>query len=336
MLIWIAILTNVFERIAGAMRVFTAAPWIKVVLNSREGCSRRANAPFSRFVTAMVFLSVVSCEPRQHSAQATNRSPDTTQFTVSTPNLEVSVVNHRGRPPRLKQMIDQELSPSESDPAPDVPGTFETSYGETGVIDVEKPAAQIWLNACSTIQIPTPSVLKQKSTVLQGEALIRASKDSLSVCFGRDVTCSINSAEVFISCYPDDGYMSVICLSGKSAYIHLKTARLNCLLRPGESIQIYPNGHVTAYSRDTAYIRDLTKNSIVSGTAETREVFRRISRWYGIAVEYRGELPTRFWTGNLGQDQGVENVVNILNATMTDYLTCKLTRNAITVTAAAP
>jgi ferric-dicitrate binding protein FerR (iron transport regulator) len=154
----------------------------------------------------------------------------------------------------------------------------------------------ITLNADSHLQFPAVFTGPERRVKLSGEGYFEVAHNPSKpfiVQFNKDSIIKVLGTHFNIRSYSDDDSTKVTLLSGK---IQMGARQDAPLLYPGcqAVLSNKPGFQITqvtpfAINQAVAWAKD----SIYFKNASVREVMRQLSRWYGITVEFKGDVANR-------------------------------------------
>jgi ferric-dicitrate binding protein FerR (iron transport regulator) len=115
-----------------------------------------------------------------------------------------------------------------------------------------------------------------------------------------------------IDAYPDDPARRTTLLEGA---VRVSGQHGTALLKPGQQARSEGTGPIDVLSDVDLDATMAWKNGKLSlQNADVKAIFRQISRWYDMDVQYEGTMPgTQFW-GIIGRNVSLSNVLHVLEA----------------------
>lgn len=188
-----------------------------------------------------------------------------------------------------------------------------------GIYQLRLPdGTRAMLNAASSITFPTAFIGKERKVKITGEVFFDVKTDA-----GQPFIVETSGGEIMVlgtqfnvHAYDEEPVYKVSLAEGA---IKLN----NKLLKPG---QAYLNGKVvpTNISGDIAW-----KNGLFAfKDVDIKAVMRQLARWYNVEVKYAGEPPADLFSGELGRNLTLEEVLDILGSMKIRY---KIENKIITI-----
>ena len=171
--------------------------------------------------------------------------------------------------------------------------TISTPSG--GQYQLELPdGSMVWLNSTSSIHFPTAFVGKERRIEITGEAYFEIAKNP-----DMPFIVSVNGAEVRVlgthfnvNAYSDEENIKTTLLEGSVRFVH---GNSTSLLKPGQQSQLSTDGVVNVVSNVDVEKVVAWKNGMFDfENAGIETVMRQLSRWYDVAIEYRGKSDDLF------------------------------------------
>ncbi|WP_374163517.1 FecR family protein [Arcticibacter sp. MXS-1] len=200
--------------------------------------------------------------------------------------------------------------------------TISTPRG--GQYQIELPdGTRVWLNAASSLKFPTVFGTDERRVELTGEAyfevtkLWRVGRDSKRVPFivatqGQEVR--VLGTHFNVNAYPDEGVIRTTLLEGAVKVFKAGTGESR-LLRPGQQLT---NGN-TLVVGDVDAEQEIAwqKGYFIFNNEPCESVMRKISRWYDVDVEYRGDIRNKRFGGAISKFERISEVLRIMELTGT-------------------
>ena len=174
--------------------------------------------------------------------------------------------------------------------------------------------SDVWLNAASSITFPTAFIGKERNVTIKGEAYFEVAhnaKQPFHVKVNR-MNIEVLGTHFNINSYGDESYIKTTLLQGS-----VKISRNN-----GETVLLKP--------MQQARVNQLTDEPIVIATPDIDEVMawkngrffynntdlktimRQVMRWYDVDVEYKNNIPVRYFTADISRDKKLSAILKIL------------------------
>lgn len=178
----------------------------------------------------------------------------------------------------------------------------------------------VWLNAASSISYPTAFTGNERSVTVTGEAyfeVVKNEKMPFRVKAG-NTTIDVLGTHFNINAYKDEASINTTLLEGA---VQVTAAQRQQQLRPGQQARVPANG-TSIQVVDHADISEVMawKAGFFSfNDADLPTVMRQLSRWYNVEVKYEGNIPQRVFTGEIGRNLTLSQVLKGLTKTRIKY-----------------
>jgi hypothetical protein len=174
--------------------------------------------------------------------------------------------------------------------------------------------SMVWLNAASSITYPTVFTGPQREVRITGEAYFEvkhSENQTFRVKVGNTLVEDLGT-HFDIDAYPDDPALRTTLLEGA---VRVSGQHGTALLKPGQQARSEGTGPIDVLSDVDLDATMAWKNGKLSlQNADVKAIFRQISRWYDMDVQYEGTMPgTQFW-GIIGRNVSLSNVLHVLEA----------------------
>jgi ferric-dicitrate binding protein FerR (iron transport regulator) len=174
--------------------------------------------------------------------------------------------------------------------------------------------SDVWLNAASSITFPTAFIGKERNVTIKGEAYFEVAhnaKQPFHVKVNK-MNIEVLGTHFNINSYRDEPYIKTTLLEGS-----VKISR-----NDGETVLLKP--------RHQARVNQLTDEPIAITTPDIDEVMawkngrffynntdlktimRQVMRWYDVDVEYKNNIPVRYFTADISRDKKLSAILKIL------------------------
>ncbi|MEO6523727.1 MAG: FecR domain-containing protein [Mucilaginibacter sp.] len=182
-----------------------------------------------------------------------------------------------------------------------------------GVFEVILPdGTKVWLNSASSLKFPTEFTGNERRVTLTGEAYFEAAKNKNKPFF-----VSVNNVEIRvlgthfnISAYEDDNNITTTLLEGS---VQVKKNDRLALIKPGE--QAIVNNNADAIKVAPADIEKAMawKNGyFIFGDEDVKSIMKKISRWYDVEVECRGDFADIRFGGTFYRSKSINELLSYM------------------------
>lgn len=155
---------------------------------------------------------------------------------------------------------------------------------------VMEDGSKVWLNASTRIKYPTSFDKKRREVYLEGEAYFEISKDTnrpFFVNLNNGASIEVLGTSFNVSSYNFNANIETVLEKGKVS-INLLGSKLG--LNPGElGIMDIRTNAISKKKVDTELYTDWRKGNYAFCNESVDNIFKRLSLWYDINVEYKDE-----------------------------------------------
>ncbi|WP_277014300.1 FecR family protein [Flavobacterium lindanitolerans] len=173
---------------------------------------------------------------------------------------------------------------------------------------------KIWLNAGSKIIYPvTFAGKKQREIRLFGEAYFEVAKDRTKpfIVHTERQRIEVLGTHFNSNSYADEpeaittlkeGSVKVTATIDKEKDFILKPGQMAATSKKQTSVRVADIESALAWQRGIFYFKN----------ASIKTIMRQVSRWYDVEVQYKGDLPDRFFTGGVHRNANLSELLKIL------------------------
>lgn len=176
----------------------------------------------------------------------------------------------------------------------------------------------VWLNAGSSISYPTAFAGAERSVSITGEAYFDVAKNEkmpFRVKAG-NTTIEVLGTEFNINAYKDEASINTTLLTGAVRVSALQQVQM---LKPGQQARVSAGAMQVINHVDINEVMAWKKGFFSFTDADLPTVMRQLSRWYNVQVTYEGDIPQRLFTGEIGRDLTLAQVLKGLTKTRIKY-----------------
>ncbi|HVW97213.1 MAG TPA: FecR domain-containing protein [Mucilaginibacter sp.] len=210
------------------------------------------------------------------------------------------------------QIIYQGLSSGSAQARTDIGyNTLSTPRG--GEYQVVLPdGTKVWLDAASSISYPVVFAGNERRVKLTGQAYFEVAKNRAKPFYVdmSGVQVKVLGTHFNISAYDDDNKITTTLLEGS---VQITKNNSMSLLKPGQQAVINDSSDRIAVSE--ANIEDVMawKNGyFIFDDDNISGIMRKVSRWYDVSVEYRGNYDDQQFGGTFYRSKGITELLNHL------------------------
>ena len=190
--------------------------------------------------------------------------------------------------------------------------TLSTPMGGTYKL-VLPDGTDVWLNAASSITFPTAFVGKERKVIIKGEAYFEVAhnvKQPFHVKVN-DVDVEVLGTHFNINGYSDERYVKTTLLEGS---VKINKLGKTVLLKSGEQ------GRASKLTDESIIITTPDINEVMAwkngrfyyDNADLKTIMRQVMRWYDVEVEYKDNVPIRYFTADISRNNKLSAILKIL------------------------
>ncbi len=198
--------------------------------------------------------------------------------------------------------------------------TLSTPAG--GQFQIKLPdGTRVWLNASSSITYPTAFAGNDRRVSITGEGYFEVAKDvrkpfkvTIQSATGeqqRSTEVEVLGTHFNINAYDDEAAVKTSLLEGKVKVVNNKAE--TAILKPGQQAQVSSEGAMQV--KDNADMEEVVawKNGeFLFQKADIGTLMRQVARWYDIEVNYPNGKPKDKFTGKIGRNVNLSQLLEIL------------------------
>jgi ferric-dicitrate binding protein FerR (iron transport regulator) len=168
--------------------------------------------------------------------------------------------------------------------------------------------SHVWLNAASSLKYPVSFTGTDRKVELTGEAYFEVAHNKAKPfrVASQGQTVEVLGTHFNIMAYGEDA-MKTTLLEGSVKVIKGLSSRI---MKPGEQAVVTKNILVLQADVEDATAWKDGRTSFKAANIAT--LMRSLSRWYDVAVEYRGDIPDKTFTGSIPRNSNLSTMLKIL------------------------
>jgi transmembrane sensor len=182
----------------------------------------------------------------------------------------------------------------------------------------------VWLNASSSITYPTAFTGKERTVFITGEVYFDVAQNArqpFRVKVNDQLDVEVLGTEFNVNAYTDENAIRTTLLTGKIRAVveSLKSgnipkqSRKDLVLKPGQQVIVSNEQQVQLKENvNLNKVMAWRKGYFDFTDADVPEIMRQLQRWYDIEVEYEGAVPNKVFSGKVGRDLNLADVLDIL------------------------
>lgn len=179
----------------------------------------------------------------------------------------------------------------------------------------------MYINSGSHVIYPTDFGKDKREILVEGEVYLEVAKDPKRPFFvkTKDFDVKVLGTTFNVSAYKDDELASVVLVEGK---VEVDNNNQKTTISPNEKIAII-KGESTVSTVDVSEYISWKDYTMLFAEHRAGDVFKRLSRYYGVHIEYEQSIASYPVSGKLDLKDGIINCLDIL----TDLLDIKYETN---------
>lgn len=206
-----------------------------------------------------------------------------------------------------------------SGPAKVVYNSISTPRGGQYRVDLPD-GTKVWLNAASTLKFPSVFNSKERRVELDGEAYFEVNPSQAAgrsakapfIVASRGQEVKVLGTHFNVNAYSDEGSVKTTLLEGAVRVVSTGTSESK-LLYPGQQAKL--GGSIQILDVDTEQEIAWKNGYFVFDNENVQSIMRKISRWYDVEVEYKGNIQYRKFGGTISKFENVSEVLRIMELT---------------------
>lgn len=186
-----------------------------------------------------------------------------------------------------------------------------------GQYEVTLPdGTKVWLNAASKLRFPVVFAGNERQVELSGEAYFEVARDRKKPfkVKAEQQEIMVLGTHFNVNAYKDDAFTKTTLLEGS---VRVNKGSAQALLTPGQQAVSNAGSAVINVRKDVDIQESIAwKNGLFMFEQEDIfSIMNKISRWYDIVVEYRGDLKGKKYSGNISKFEDVTEVLKTMQLT---------------------
>lgn len=171
---------------------------------------------------------------------------------------------------------------------------------------------KVYLNAVSSIKYPTQFNGNQRIVELDGEAYFEVAKNKNKpfIVKSGDQDIEVLGTHFNVHAYDNESVVKTTLLEGSVA-VSYKNQK--AILKPGQQSNVSDKFYkITVKQVDTEAAIAWKNGRFKFDNADLKTVMRQLERWYGIKVEYRGDVSDVRFNGGTFMNKNLSEVLKVL------------------------
>jgi len=180
---------------------------------------------------------------------------------------------------------------------------------------------KVWLNAASTLKFPVTFSKAQRVVELTGEAYFEVNPEPVAgnrkvripfLVKTRNQLVEVLGTHFNVNAYDDEPDIKTTLLKG-SVKVVQSAARQSVLLKPGQQSAVA--GNIAVADVDASQAIEWQKGYFLFDNETVESMMRKISRWYNIEVEFKGNIRYRKFAGKISKFGNIVQILQVMEKT---------------------
>ena len=180
---------------------------------------------------------------------------------------------------------------------------------------------KVWLNAASTLKFPVTFSKAQRVVELTGEAYFEVNPEPVAgnrkvripfLVKTRNQLVEVLGTHFNVNAYDDEPDIKTTLLKG-SVKVVQSAAHQSVLLKPGQ--QSAAAGNIAVADVDASQSIEWQKGYFLFDNETVESMMRKISRWYNIEVEFKGNIRYRKFAGKISKFGNIVQILQVMEKT---------------------
>jgi transmembrane sensor len=171
---------------------------------------------------------------------------------------------------------------------------------------------KVFLNAVSSIKYPTQFNGDQRIVELEGEAYFEVAKNKSKPFLVKSAnqTIEVLGTHFNVHAYNNESVVKTTLLEGSVA---VSSKNQKAILKPGQQANVSESSSKIAVKEvDTEAAIAWKNGRFKFDNADLKSVMKQLERWYGIKVEYRGDVSDVRFNGGTFRNKNLSEVLKVL------------------------
>ena len=172
----------------------------------------------------------------------------------------------------------------------------------------------VWLNSATALKYPAVFTNGRREVELDGEAFFDIKPGTAPfIVKTKQMDVQVLGTSFNVMAYKDEPAVAATLVAGKVA---VTTQQSRLLLQPEEQASV--SGNSTGISKSLPDLNEVLawKNGEFRfNQKQLPYILRQVARWYDVAIEYRGAMPTENFDGVVSRKSNVADLLEILEET---------------------
>ena len=171
--------------------------------------------------------------------------------------------------------------------------------------------SEVWLNALSSIRFPTSFEGDSRNVDITGEVYFEVKEDTLKPFLVKTPgqTIKVLGTQFNINAYENEPAILTTLVEGS---IELVAGNRSIRIQPGQQTVNDKYNKMNVQKVNTDQVIAWKDGLFQFWNTDLQEIMRQLSRWYGVEVDYLNETNDKSFSGFIGRDVPLSNVLHML------------------------
>lgn len=170
--------------------------------------------------------------------------------------------------------------------------------------------SKVWLNAASSLKYPAVFSPNERIVELEGEGYFEVAEDSKRpfkvLCEDQEI--NVLGTVFNVLAYPEEKEVKTTLISGS---LNVSVQQSSVMLKPQEE-SVWTNNRLYTQTADIKQATGWKDGLFRFSNTELKTAMMELSRWYNLDIEYRGVVPTTYFSGEIERSLHLSSVLDIL------------------------
>lgn len=175
---------------------------------------------------------------------------------------------------------------------------------------------KVWLNSGTSLRFPTAFTGSERVVELNGEAYFAVKKNTkmpFHVLTSNNMDVKVLGTEFNVMAYDNEKMINTTLIEG-SVEVQKDSKMLK--LNPGEEVVLNKvSGNMKIGEADIEQATAWKEGQFVFVNENIESIMRKVSRWYNVDVEYKGNLSNKDFVGTISRKKNVSELLKMLELT---------------------
>ncbi|WP_423147998.1 FecR family protein [Rubrolithibacter danxiaensis] len=175
--------------------------------------------------------------------------------------------------------------------------------------------SKVWLNAASSIRFPVVFTGREREVEITGEAYFEVAKNKEHpfIVNANGTQVQVLGTHFNVSAYADDDAVTTTLLEGA---VRMVKGKKFAMLKPGEQgVSVHNSNEITLSAADIEETMAWKNGFFTFHNENIVNIMKKVSRWYDVDVEYRGDVKDREFGGTVSKYKEITELLQNMQLT---------------------